>query len=120
MASETPKETHFICGLDAALKVISGKWKPLILYFLYHEKRRYGELHRCVSGVTHKMLAQQLKELESDGIVHRKDYKEIPPRVDYSLTDFGNSLAETLKPICQWGTDNEKMIEAALARRSLK
>ena len=63
------------------------------------------------------MLTQQLKELESDGIVARKDYQEIPPRVEYSLTTFGVSLAETFKPLCDWGKKNEGVIEAALARR---
>ena len=117
MIPEKLKNPDFICGLDAALRIISGKWKPLILFFLYKETKRYGELQRCVRGVTHKMLTQQLKELVSDGIVTRKDYREIPPRVEYSLTPLGISLAETLKALCDWGTKNEEAIEAALARR---
>ncbi|KAF0093026.1 MAG: HxlR family transcriptional regulator [Puniceicoccaceae bacterium 5H] len=87
------------------------------MYFLYHETRRYGELQRCVRGVTHKMLIQQLKELESDGIVSRKDYKEIPPRVEYSLTPLGLTLAEALRPLCDWGIKNEDTIKEALIRR---
>lgn len=113
-SADTPK---FTCGLHAALTVLGGKWKPLILYFLFQETLRYGELRRCVRGVSHKMLIQQLKELDSDGIVARKDYKEIPPRVDYSLTPFGMSLATTLAPLCGWGEENAEAISTALARR---
>jgi DNA-binding HxlR family transcriptional regulator len=74
------KNGAFTCGLDAALAVIGGKWKPLILFHLAHEVRRYGELRRAVGGVSDKVLIQQLKELEADGIIKRLDFKEIPPR----------------------------------------
>lgn len=107
----------FSCGLDAALHVVSGKWKPLILFFLNDAPKRYGQLKRSVQGVSDKMLIQQLKELESDGAVLRTDYKEIPPRVDYSLTPFGKSLAGALAPLCEWGADNADMIAAAIRRR---
>ncbi|MBY8974266.1 helix-turn-helix transcriptional regulator [Rhodobacteraceae bacterium NNCM2] len=107
----------FLCGLDAALRVMSGKWKPLILFFLFHAPRRYGELKRCMEGVSDKMLIQHLKELDSDGIVLRTDHKEIPPRVDYDLTPFGRSLAAALQPLCEWGTANEVEVAAALRRR---
>lgn len=118
MTSDNFENSPFTCGLDAALRMMSGKWKPLILYFLYYETKRYGELQRCVRGVSHKMLIQQLKELESDGIVARKDFQEVPPRVEYSLTELGRTLAETLKPLCEWGTQNKTAIEEALGRRS--
>ena len=107
----------FTCGLDAALAVIGGKWKPLILYYLAHETRRYGALKRCVRGVSDKMLIQQLKELQADGVVDRTDYKEIPPRVDYSLTPFGTSLARSLAPLCAWGEQHSATIAAAVDRR---
>jgi DNA-binding HxlR family transcriptional regulator len=107
----------FTCGLDATLKVIGGKWKPLILYFLGYGPKRYGELKRCVRGVSDKMLIQQLKELESDGIVSRTDHKEIPPRVDYALTSFGWSLAEAMIPLCGWGVENSAAIASAVAKR---
>ena len=83
----------FTCGLDATFRVIGGKWKPLILFFLHDGSKRYGELKRCVRGVSDKMLIQQLKELESDGVVSRTDHKEIPPRVDYALTSSGRMLS---------------------------
>ncbi|WP_033069217.1 winged helix-turn-helix transcriptional regulator [Thalassospira australica] len=104
----------FICGLDAALRVIGGKWKPLILFFLAKEPRRYGELKRCVRGVSDKMLIQHLKELEVDGVVLRTDYQEIPPRVLYELSPFGFSLADALVPLCRWGDENAEIIEKNL------
>jgi DNA-binding HxlR family transcriptional regulator len=101
----TPTLPGFTCGLDATLRVISGKWKPLILYFLAQGgPTRYGELRRAVRDVSDKMLIQQLKELEADDLVKRTDHKEVPPRVDYSLTDLGQSLAQALVPLCTWGT----------------
>ncbi|WP_158816449.1 helix-turn-helix domain-containing protein [Methylocapsa sp. S129] len=108
----------FTCGLDAALAVIGGKWKPLILYYLAHETRRYGALKRCVRGVSDKMLIQQLKELRADGVVDRTDYKEIPPHVDYSLTPFGRSLAQSLAPLCAWGEAHSAAIAAMVDRRN--
>jgi DNA-binding HxlR family transcriptional regulator len=108
----------FKCGLDAALAVIGGKWKLQILYHLAHETRRYGALKRCIRGVSDKMLIQQLKELQADGVVDRTDYKEIPPHVDYSLTPFGTSLARTLAPLCAWGEEHSAMIAALVDRRN--
>ena len=107
----------FTCGLDAALAVLSGKWKPLILFHLAHQTHRYGALKRSVRGVSHKVLIQQLKELEADGIVTRKDYQEIPPHVDYTLTDFGRSLARALKPLCAWGEQHAPAIATIVERR---
>lgn len=112
------KQQAFSCGLDAALAVIGGKWKPLVLYHLSKSTLRYGELQRAVGAVTHKVLIQQLKELEADGIVKRVDHGEIPPRVDYSLTKFGQSLAQALGPLCQWGTDHAREIERVVTRRA--
>ncbi|MBZ9673883.1 winged helix-turn-helix transcriptional regulator [Mesorhizobium sp. ES1-3] len=107
----------FICGLDAALAVIGGKWKPLILFHLAHEARRYGDLRRAIGNVSDKMLIQQLKELEADGIVDRLDFKEIPPKVEYSLTAFGLTLAGALKPLCAWGTEHMIEVEKLMSRR---
>jgi DNA-binding HxlR family transcriptional regulator len=108
----------FTCGLDATLRVIAGKWKPLILYFLAQGgPTRYGELRRAVRDVSDKMLIQQLKELEGDGLVKRTDYKEVPPRVDYALTPLGCSLAEALVPLCSWGTENMAEVIRVFAQR---
>ncbi|CAN7659846.1 helix-turn-helix domain-containing protein [Bosea sp. LjRoot9] len=118
MQSCTPTLPGFTCGLDATLRVVAGKWKPLILYFLAQGgPTRYGELRRAVRDVSDKMLIQQLKELEADGLVKRTDYREVPPRVDYSLTPLGHSLAEALVPLCAWGTDNLAEVTRVFARR---
>jgi DNA-binding HxlR family transcriptional regulator len=107
----------FSCGLDATLRIIAGKWKPLILYFLLQSPNRYGELKRAVRGVSDKMLIQQLKELEADEIVIRTDYREVPPRVDYALTPLGRSLAEALTPLCNWGSENMAAVQRVFAER---
>ena len=98
------------CGLEAALKVVGGKWKPLVLWHLSRGPRRFGELRRLVVGISEKMLAQQLREMESDAIVVRKDYQEIPPRVEYALTDLGLSLKEALRPLCDWGNAHQALL----------
>jgi DNA-binding HxlR family transcriptional regulator len=108
----------FSCGLDATLRVIAGKWKPLIIYFLIQGPNRYGELKRAVRGVSDKMLIQQLKELEADGIVTRNDYREVPPRVDYTLTPLGHSLADALTPLCNWGSENMDIVAQIFAERA--
>lgn len=110
-------EPAFTCGLDATLKIIAGKWKPLILYFLGQGPSRYGELRRAIRGVSDKVLIQQLKELEADGIVLRTDYKEVPPRVDYTLTPIGESLSAALAPLCAWGLDNVEAVSTILRER---
>lgn len=104
----------FSCGLDASLRVVGGKWKPLIIFFLGSGPRRYGELKRAVRRVSDKVLIQQLKELEAHGIVHRKDFGEIPPRVEYSLTPLGQSLTEALRPLSGWGEQHAHEITDAL------
>lgn len=105
------------CGLEAALGIMGGKWKPLILYHISYEPRRFGELRRLVQGISEKMLIQQLRELQTDGIVARHDFQEVPPKVEYSITPFGETLAEALKPLCAWGTQHRASIEAATQAR---
>ena len=117
MTDTTTPCSGFTCGLDATLRVISGKWKPLVLYFLLQGPNRYGELKRAVRGVSDKVLIQQLKELEADGILIRTDYKEVPPRVDYTLTPLGRSLAVALEPLCTWGTQNMAEVARIFAER---
>ncbi len=78
---------------------------------------RYGELKRAIRNVSDKVLIQQLKELEADGVLRRNDYKEVPPRVDYTLTELGQSLARALEPLCQWGTDNMVVMQKLFAAR---
>jgi DNA-binding HxlR family transcriptional regulator len=96
----------YVCGIDAAMDVIGGKWKVLILWELSVRPHRFGELRRGLPGVTEKVLAAQLRELEADGIVHREEYDEVPPRVEYSLTPKGVSLNTALEPLGDWGKSN--------------
>jgi len=106
------RQKTYSCGLDASLDVIGGKWKGLILWALRSEAHRFGELRRVVEGISEKMLIQHLKEMEADGIVKRRDFKEVPPRVEYALTPFGQSLYAALAPLCEWGALHMKRIEA--------
>ncbi len=105
----------YICGLDAAMSVIGGKWKSLILWELREGTRRFGRLRQALSGVSEKMLMQQLRELEADGIVHREVYSQVPPKVEYSLTELGVSLYESVLPLAMWGEERMDGIGAARA-----
>lgn len=100
------RERPYSCGIDAALDVVGGKWKALILWALSTGTQRFGDLKRLVPGVTEKMLIQQLRELEHDGIVHREIYAQVPPKVEYSLTELGVSLNAALVTLGTWGNDN--------------
>src|SRR6266849_3947553 len=95
------RRKEYSCGLEAALEVVGGKWKVLILWGLRTAPRRFGALRRMVPGISEKMLIQHLKEMEADGIVTRKDSKEVQPRVGYALTAFGGSLCEVGTPLCE-------------------
>lgn len=96
------RPTH--CGLDAAIEVISGKWKVVILWALSDRGRRFGELRRLI-GVSEKVLFQHLRELEADGIVRRETAGGLPMRVEYSLTERGLALNHALKPLGAWGRE---------------
>ncbi|MCI1284303.1 winged helix-turn-helix transcriptional regulator [Lacticaseibacillus songhuajiangensis] len=93
-------------GVEATMAIIGGKWKAIILCHLRHDTMRTGELRRAIPKITQKMLTQQLRELESDGIVKRHVYEQVPPRVDYCLTERGESLSAILTAMCQWGERN--------------
>ncbi|WP_327249194.1 winged helix-turn-helix transcriptional regulator [Streptomyces sp. NBC_01320] len=104
--AKAPRCGPYICGIDAALDVVSGKWKGLILWELdAHRVRRFAELRRGLPGVSEKMLAQHLREMEEDGLVHREVYAEVPPRVEYSLTEHGRTLNQALGPLGAWGVE---------------
>ena len=111
--------THtFTCGLDAALHIMGGKWKPLIVCHLAKGPMRYATLRRAVGKVSDKVLGQQLKDLVADGVVLRRDYGEIPPKVEYSLTPFGSNLAAALAHLCEWGSRHSPELAAIVARRT--
>jgi DNA-binding HxlR family transcriptional regulator len=100
------------CGLEAVVALVGAKWKLLILYYLTAEPRRFGELKRLVGGISEKMLIQQLREMVADEIVTREDFKTIPPRVEYAVTEFGRGLGEALKPLNEWGEANKQRVVA--------
>lgn len=93
----------FGCSVEAALSVIGGKWKGVILFHLLEGTKRFNELHRELPGITQRMLTLQLRELEADQVVHRKVYAEVPPRVEYRLTEFGMTLKPILMDLRLWG-----------------
>ena len=97
------KGQPYSCGLGPAFEVIGGKWKALILWEISQQPRRFGELKRRVPGITEKMLIQQLREMEAHGIVHREVFHQVPPRVDYSVTEKGAALNRALGPLADWG-----------------
>jgi DNA-binding HxlR family transcriptional regulator len=102
------------CSVETTLKVIGGKWKVLILWYLRDEILRFGELRRAIPGVTQRVLTLQLRELELDGIVARKVYAQVPPKVEYSITELGRSLAPILKLMCEWGTRHQQRMQPTL------
>jgi DNA-binding HxlR family transcriptional regulator len=90
-------------AVEATLEVIGGKWKPVILFFLTFGKKRNGELMSLMPAITQKVLTQQLRELEEDGVIKRTSYNVVPPRVEYELTEYGWSLKAILHLLCKWG-----------------
>jgi DNA-binding HxlR family transcriptional regulator len=94
------------CPVTATMKVLGGKWKPILINAIYFTSpARFGELKRSVKGITQSMLTSQLRELEDDGLISRKIYAEIPPRVEYTLTEFGLTLSPTIQAMAKWGKE---------------
>lgn len=101
------------CPVTATMQVLGGKWKSILINAIYHTSpARFGELKRSVKGITQSMLTKQLRELEDDGVISRKIYAEIPPRVEYTLTEFGLTLSPIMLSMAEWGKqyrlNNEK------------
>src|SRR4051812_39989685 len=93
----------YYCNLEVTMEVIGGKWKGLILYYLIKGPKRTSELKRLVHSITQKMLIQTLRELEAAGLVSRKMFNQVPPKVEYSTTELGQSLEPILRALCVWG-----------------
>ena len=93
------------------LNVIGGKWKPIILWFVKEETIRFGKLHKQIGEITSKMLTQQLRELEHDGLILRNVYPQVPPKVEYSLTKYGETLLPVLESMAIWGKNHNKRLK---------
>ena len=101
---------HVGCPTEITLDVISGRWKVMVIFWLFQEKRRFNQLQRDLSGITHRTLAKQLREMEADGLVEREDFGEIPPRVEYRLTPLGRSLEPVLAAMHEWALQHDAEI----------
>jgi DNA-binding HxlR family transcriptional regulator len=112
-----PRVTNPRCSVGLTVEMIGGKWKGVILYFLLDGTLRFSELRRKIPGITQRMLTLQLRELESDGLVERKVYPVVPPRVEYTLSPFGRSLDAVLRAMRDWGLNNKDRIEGLIADR---
>jgi len=99
----------YYCNVELTIQVIGGKWKPIIIYRLDAEgTMRFSEIKRSIPNITQKMLTQQLRELEADGVVFREVYPQVPPKVEYSLTELGQSVMPVIGSLCKWGEKYEK------------
>lgn len=100
---DEPELGRLTCAVETTLKVIGGRWKVLIIRELFTGIKRFNQLSRSLPGITQKMLTQQLREMEQDGIIHRQVYPQVPPKVEYSLTPLGESLNPVLEAMHKWG-----------------
>jgi len=108
------------CELELTIGLIGGKWKPLILWHLAGKTLRFNEIRKILPGTTHKMLTQQLRDLEDDGIISRTVYPQVPPKVEYSLTEFGESLLPVLQSMSQWGKNYWSTMQSNSHEESMK
>ncbi len=113
---KTTKKEDRVCPIEENVKIFGGKWKASILFHLSEGQCRFNELRRRIPAVTQRMLTQQLRDLERDGLVIREQFNEIPPRVEYSLSPIGVSLGPIFEAIAAWGERHSDAIEAARTR----
>lgn len=107
---ENQKILEMSCGLSYAVELLKGRWKVNILWNLIQGVNRYGLLKRNIPGISEKMLTQRLKDLETEGLIIRKDFKTIPPHVEYYLSESGETLVPVLHKLCEWGTEVRSLI----------
>jgi DNA-binding HxlR family transcriptional regulator len=105
------KHTGGCTSVQTTLKVVGGKWKPPILFLLSSGTLRFGELRKQIPGITQKMLTQELREMEADGLISRKVYPVVPPKVEYTLTAYGSSLQPILKSMSEWGKKHKDRVK---------
>ncbi|MFF5030929.1 winged helix-turn-helix transcriptional regulator [Nocardia salmonicida] len=104
---------HDVCGMSLAIDVVGGKWKLHLMWVLDAGPQRFGQIRRLLDGVSEKVLAENLRHLESSGVVHREIFPEIPPRVEYSLTPLGETLRLALAPLESWGDEHRAVLATA-------
>lgn len=97
------RKQKYSCPVEAAINIIGGKWKPVILWHIRDHPLRFNEIRNNLPSITQGMLTRQLRELEADQVIHREIFAEVPPRVEYSLTDFGITVIPILDDLCEWG-----------------
>jgi DNA-binding HxlR family transcriptional regulator len=101
------EEKKFNCPVEATLSLIGGKYKAIILYHIMDDKvLRFNQIQKYIPRATAKMLTQQLRELEKDGLIHRKVYPVVPPKTEYTMTDLGNTLHDVVYAMCDWGREH--------------
>ena len=105
------------CPVEATLAVINGRWKVLVIHYLLDGVKRFGELRRALIGISHRTLAQQLREMAADRLIRRKVYRQVPPKVEYSLTAYGKTLSPVLELMAAWGIKHRRRIDGAEARK---
>ncbi|MGJ6985743.1 transcriptional regulator HypR [Bacillus subtilis] len=108
------------CPVEFTLDVIGGKWKGILFYHMIDGKKRFNEFRRICPSITQRMLTLQLRELEADGIVHREVYQQVPPKVEYSLTEFGRTLESIVLQMKEWGESNRDVLESYRSNGLLK
>lgn len=108
------------CPVEFTLDVIGGKWKGILFYHMIDGKKRFNEFRRICPSITQRMLTLQLRELEADGIVHREVYQQVPPKVEYSLTEFGRTLEPIVLQMKEWGESNRDVLESYRSNGLLK
>ena len=97
------RKSGYICAVEATVDVAGGRWKPVIVHYLMDGTKRFGQLRRLAFGITQRSLTLQLRELERSGVVSRAVFAEVPPRVEYTLTEFGRTLTPVLQAMKEWG-----------------
>ncbi|KAB8142978.1 helix-turn-helix transcriptional regulator [Chloroflexia bacterium SDU3-3] len=105
------------CAVEATIDVVGGRWKAVILFHLIDGTKRFSELRRFLPKITQRMLTMQLRQLEEDGVICREVFASVPPRVEYSLTEFGRTLVPTLQAMRAWGETYEQRLAARAAQR---
>lgn len=105
------KGIEYNCSMELTLDIIGGKWKPLIIWYLGEKTMRFSELKKTLPHITQKMLTQQLRSLEEYGLINRFVYAQVPPKVEYSLTNYGKDLLPVLSVLCDWGVKYSNSIE---------